>query len=54
MRIARGQHSGGGGGGFVERYGLVEHENAVTAVVEFQGKGETDDTGSGDADVGTG
>jgi len=52
MRIGGGQHSGSGGGGFGEGRGLIEHGDAVTTAVEFEGEGETDDAGSGDADVG--
>jgi hypothetical protein len=50
--IAGGKHSGGGGGGFGERGGSIKHGDSHAAVVEFEGEGEADDAGPGDADVG--
>ena len=49
--IAGSQHSSGGGGGFGERGGSVKHGDADVAVMEFEGEGEADDAGPGDADV---
>jgi hypothetical protein len=50
--IAGGQHSGGGGRGFVERGGSLQHGNAYAVAVEFESEGEADDAGPGDANVG--
>jgi len=50
--IVGGEHSGGGGGGFGEWGGAVEDRDAGSAMVEFEGEGESDDAGSGDAYVG--
>jgi hypothetical protein len=50
--VACGKHARCGGGGFGERESPVENSDVQTAAVKFQGKGEADDTGSGDADVG--
>ena len=50
--IAGGEHASGGGGGLGERSGAIEDSDAGSAVVEFEGEGEADDAGSGDADVG--
>jgi hypothetical protein len=47
--IVCGEHTGGGDGGFGERIGAVEDGDAGAAMMEFEGKGEADDTGSGDA-----
>jgi hypothetical protein len=52
VRIAGGQHSGGGGRGFAERGGSLEHGNAGAVAVEFESEGEADDAGPGDANVG--
>jgi hypothetical protein len=46
------EHAGGGGGGFGEWGRAVEDGDAGAAVVEFEGEGEADDAGSGDAYVG--
>ena len=50
--VVGGEHAGGSGGGFGEWSSAVEHGDTDTAVMEFEGKREADDTGSGDADVG--
>jgi hypothetical protein len=50
--IVCGEHTGGGGGGFGEWSGAVKDGDAGAAVVKFEGEGEADDTGSGDAHVG--
>jgi hypothetical protein len=52
VRIASGEHAGSGGGGFGEGGAAIENGDAGSAVVEFEGEGEADDAGSGDADVG--
>lgn len=50
--IAGGEHAGGGGGCLGEGSAAVEDGDAGSAVMEFEGEGEADDAGSGDADVG--
>ena len=50
--IVRGEHSGGGGGGLGERKSLIEEDDGGAATVEFEGEGDADDAGAGDADVG--
>ena len=50
--IANGQHSGRGGGGFGEGGRSIKYCDMKTPAIQFEGEGETDDTGSGDADVG--
>jgi len=50
--IACGEHSRGGGGGFGEWCGLVDYGDTEATVLEFDGEGEADDAGAGDADVG--
>ena len=50
--IAGGQHSGGGGGGFAEGDGLIQHADTGAALMKFEGEGEANDAGSSDADVG--
>ena len=52
VRVARGQHPGGCGGGFGEGDRAIEDGNTGSAAVEFEGEGETDNAGSGDADIG--
>ena len=51
VRIGRGQHSCGCGGGFAEGSGAVEYGDADAAVVKFEGEGEADDACASDADV---
>jgi hypothetical protein len=51
VRIAGGEHSGGGGGGFGERDGLIQHADADAALMKFEGEGEADDPGSSNADI---
>jgi hypothetical protein len=46
------QHPGCGGGGFGEWGRAIEDSDTDAAMVEFEGKREADDTGSGDADIG--
>jgi hypothetical protein len=50
--IGAGQHSGGGGGGFGKWGGPFQHGDMAAATVKFEGKGEADDAGPGDTDVG--
>jgi hypothetical protein len=50
--IAGGEHAGCSGGGFGEWGAAVEDDDAGSPMVEFEGEGEADDAGSGDADVG--
>ena len=52
VRIARGEHSGGSGGGFGERLCLIEDGDAEAAAMEFERERKADDAGSSDADVG--
>jgi hypothetical protein len=50
--VVGGQHSSCGGGGLRERGGPIEHGDSDAAMVEFKGKGEADDAGSSNADIG--
>ncbi len=51
MRVVDGEHSGGGDGGVGERGVAFEDGDLRAAGVEFQGKREADDAGTGDEDV---
>lgn len=51
IRVINGEHAGRGLGGFVERRGSSKHENVKTGLREGTGERETDDTGTGDADI---
>lgn len=52
FRIVDCEHSGGGGGGLVEGNTLIENDDGGSTTVKFEGEGEADDAGAGDAEVG--
>ena len=52
IRVVGGEHACSCGGGLRKRRALVEYGDACATAMEFEGKREADDAGSGDADVG--
>jgi hypothetical protein len=50
--VVGGKHTGGSSGGLCEWRALIEHGDGCAAAVKLEGKGEADDAGSGNADVG--
>ncbi len=52
--VLGGQHAGGGGGGSGEASSAVDDGDGGSAIAQLEGRGEADQTGSQDDDVGAG